>query len=111
MVYCIHNSLTKHVSALTAAIFRVMFQPVYHTVNKSPTASSNLYTTPAHHLQLVPICIQHRQHITYNLFQSVHHTVNTSSTASSKRYITTPSAHHLQLVPICITHRQHITYN
>jgi len=68
------------------------FQPVYHTVQTSPTSSSNLHRTPStHHLIK---------------FQPVYNIVHTSPTTSSNRYITsythhssnqctTPSTHHL----------------
>ena len=66
----------------------ILFQPVYHTV----------YTSPTHHLHLVPTSTPHRLHITYTLFQPVYPAVYTSPT------------HHLQLVPTSIPHRLHITY-
>ena len=66
----------------------ILFQPVYHTV----------YTSPTHHLHLVPTSTPHRLHITYTLFQPVYHTVYTSPT------------HHLHLVPTSIPRRLYFTY-
>ena len=95
----VYHTITHHLQPITTSIPHHPhitcnhLQPLYHTINTSPTTS-----------------IPHCQHITYSQFQPVYHTIHTSPTSSSNQY-TTPSTHHLQPVPTSIPHHHHITYN